>query len=139
MKTIAAALALALGTMSPVSAMDSLSQYDWKNRVLVLFGGANDRDIKRQIELLRTQSSELTERDMVVLQVSDGQVRVIHGRAGDLDAQKLKADANIQSDSFYAILVGKDGGVKLRSDKVIGDVEMFDFIDRMPMRRAGRG
>lgn len=139
MKTIAAAMAITLGTITPVSAMDSLSQYDWKNRVLVLFGGSNDPDMKRQIELLRAQSSELTERDLVVLQVSVGQVRVIHGRGGDLDAGKLKRDAKIQDDGFHAVLVGKDGGVKLRSDKVVGDVEMFDFIDRMPMRRAGQG
>ncbi len=138
MRTIAAALAITLGTMAPTAAMDSLSQYSWKNRVLVLFGDADDRDMKRQIELLRAQSSELTERDMVVLQVSDGQVTTIHGRGGRLDADKLRADTDIQGDGFHAILVGKDGGVKLRSDKVVGDVEMFDFIDRMPMRRAGR-
>jgi hypothetical protein len=51
MKTIAAAVAITLGTMAPASAMDSLAQYDWKNRVLVLFGGADDRDMMRQIEL----------------------------------------------------------------------------------------
>ena len=138
MKTIAAAMAITFGTMAPASPMDSLSQYDWKNRVLVLFGDADDRNMKRQIELLRAQSSELTERDMVVLQVSDGRVRAIHGRSSDLDAEKLKADAKIQDDGFHAVLVGKDGGVKLRSNRVVGDVEMFDFIDRMPMRRAGR-
>jgi hypothetical protein len=76
---------------------------------------------------------------MVVLQVSDGRVRAIHGRGGDLDAAKLRADAGIQGDGFHAVLVGKDGGVKLRSNKVVGDVEMFDFIDRMPMRRADQG
>lgn len=139
MKTIAAAIAITLGTMAPASAMDSLSQYGWKNRVLVLFGGADDRDMKRQIELLRAQSSELTERDMVVLQVSDGQVTAIHGRGGDLKAEKVRADANIEDDGFHAVLVGKDGGVKLRSGNVVGNVEMFDFIDRMPMRRAGQG
>lgn len=138
MKTIAAAPAITLGTMAPASAMESLSRYEWKNRVLVLFGGADDRKMQRQIELLQAQSSELTGRDMVVLQVSDGRVRAIYGRGANLDAAKLRADADIQGDGFHAVLVGKDGGVKLRSDKIVGDVEMFDFIDRMPMRRAGR-
>ncbi len=138
MKTIAAAVAIALGTIAPASGMDGLSQYDWKNRVLVLFGDADDRNLQCQIELLQAQSSQLTERDMVVLQVSDGRVRAIHGRGGNLDAAKLRADADIQGNRFHAVLVGKDGGVKLRSNEVVGDVEMFDFIDRMPMRRAGR-
>jgi len=138
MKTIAAALAVTLGTIVQASAMDSLSQYDWKNRVLVLFGDPEDLDMRRQIELLRAQTDELSERDMIVLQVSGDVVKAIHGRGDNLHAEKLRADADIQSDGFHAILVGKDGGVKLRSNKVVGDVEMFDFIDRMPMRRAGQ-
>ncbi|WP_312930876.1 DUF4174 domain-containing protein [Agrobacterium cavarae] len=44
-----------------------------------------------------------------------------------------------QSDNFRVVLVGKNGGIKLRSDAVISDVDMFAVIDRMPMRRAERG
>jgi hypothetical protein len=138
MKTIAAALAVTLGTIVPASAMDSLSQYDRKNRVLVLFGDPEDRDMRRQIALLRAQSDELSERDMIVLQVSGDIVNAIHGQGGNLHAETLRTDADIRGDGFQAILVGKDGGVKLRSNKVVGDVEMFEFIDRMPMRRAGQ-
>jgi hypothetical protein len=114
------------------------SQYDWRNRVLALFGDANDRKIKCQIKLLRAQSSELTKRGVLVPQASDGQVRALHGQGCDLDAEKLRADAKIEGDGFHAVLVGIDGGVILRSNMAVGDVEMLDFIDRKPMRRAGR-
>lgn len=39
------------------------------------------------------------------------------------------------ADGFEALLVGRDGGVKLRSPEPIGPDELFGRIDEMPMRR----
>ena len=36
---------------------------------------------------------------------------------------------------FWIVLIGKDGGVKLRSDDA-GLDQIFDLIDSMPMRQA---
>jgi hypothetical protein len=138
MKTILAATALILATTTQGFTMDSLSNYGWKNRVLVLFGSSSNEKITRQIELLQNQTGELANRDMVVLQVSGDAVRSIYGSASKVDAARLKREAKVKGDGFEAVLVGKDGGIKLRSDKVVSDVEMFDLIDRMPMRRAGQ-
>lgn len=41
--------------------------------------------------------------------------------------------------SFKVVLVGKDGGIKLRGGTVVSNADMFDFIDRMPMKRSERG
>lgn len=76
---------------------------------------------------------------MVVLQVSGDVVETIYGDADRIDARRLRAEANIADGAFHVVLVGKDGGVKLKSDTVVSDVEMFDLIDRMPMRRGGKG
>lgn len=138
MKMIVTAVALTLAASGSASAMDSLSGYGWKNRVLVLFGGSNDQEMRRQVAILSAQASRMAERDMVVLQVSDGRVKAIFGRDGDFVAHQLRREADIRDDGFHAVLIGKDGKIKLRSENVVGDVEMFDFIDRMPMRRAGQ-
>jgi hypothetical protein len=34
------------------------------------------------------------------------------------------------------VLIGKDGGVKLRNDYVVAPQKILDLIDGMPMRRA---
>ena len=136
--TILATSAIILTTAIQGFTMDSLSNYDWKNRVLILFGDAGDPKMVQQVELLRKQTDGLTDRDMVVLQVSGASVRAVYGSGSPIDAARLKREANIDGDGFQAVLVGKDGGIKLRSDKVVSDVEMFDLIDRMPMRRAGQ-
>lgn len=92
----------------------------------------------QHIELLQMQTDALFEWDMVVLQVSDGSVRTVHGAGTAVDAERLKREADVDGQGFQAALVGKDGGIKLRSDQVVGDVEIFGLIDRMPMRRAGQ-
>jgi len=43
------------------------------------------------------------------------------------------------TDGFFALmLVGKDGAVKFRSDKVVVPDEIFGLIDQMPMRQKER-
>jgi outer membrane receptor for Fe3+-dicitrate len=130
---IAAAIAL---TTSQVSAMDSLTQFHWVNRVLILNGSADSAAFEQQVAVLKSRSNDLAERDMVVLHVSDDEVRTIYGAAQKVDADALKSQAQLSGSGFQVVLVGKDGGVKLRSNTAISDVELFDIIDRMPMRQA---
>lgn len=92
-----------------------------------------------QIKLLTDQRSELGERDLVVIGVTDDEARAFFGSVSKLDATALRREADIKKDRFQVVLIGKDGGIKLRSDTVVSDVDMFDVIDRMPMRRAESG
>lgn len=136
MKTILlAAAALALQALQ-VFAMESLSEYAWKNRVLIIFGKDGNALVERQTEILKRQENELADRDMVVLRVSENDVRTVYGVAKQIDGRKLLQEADVADDTFSAVLIGKDGGVKIRSNKVVSEVEMFEIIDRMPMRRA---
>lgn len=43
--------------------------------------------------------------------------------------------------AFSVVLIGKDGGEKLRQDSLLTARELFALVDAMPMRRAemGRG
>ena len=135
MKRILIASLIALSS-SQVFAMDSLKDFAWKNRVVLVFGSAADQTLLQQIEILKRQKVELDERDMVVIRVSDGEARAVYGDAPALKSANLRTDADIKNDGFQVVLVGMDGGIKLRSEKVVSDVEMFNLIDRMPMRRA---
>nr|WP_284737730.1 DUF4174 domain-containing protein [Agrobacterium rosae] len=118
--------------------MDSLSELTWKKRAVIVFGDVRDQRVAQQIKILTDQRSELSERDLVVLGVSDDDAKAFFGSVSKLDAVALRREADIKKDRFQVILVGKDGGIKLRSDTVVSDLDMFDVIDRMPMRRAER-
>ncbi|QYA09893.1 DUF4174 domain-containing protein [Agrobacterium larrymoorei] len=136
MKHLIIAAALMLLAPTPGVSMESLSQFEWKNRVLVVFGDSGDPKIRSQLEAISTQKAELADRDMVVLHVDGGDVRAFFGEAGKLNAREIVAEASAPGDRFEAILVGKDGGIKLRSEDVVSAVELFDLVDRMPMRQS---
>ncbi len=137
MKRLLIASLMAL-TSSQVFSMDSLADLGWKNRVVLVFGNAGDQKVARQVKVLETRKAELAERDMVVIRVSKEEASSAYGNTPALDPVKLRKDAKIAGDGFHVVLVGKDGGIKLRSEDIVGDVEIFDLIDSMPMRRAER-
>jgi hypothetical protein len=135
MKRLLAASLLVL-TPYQVHAMDSLSAFEWKNRVIVVFGNPDDLKLGQQIALLESEKGELAERDLVIIRVAGEDARAVYGTASGLIARAIRKEAGIEGNGFHVILVGKDGGVKLRSDTVIRNVEIFGIIDQMPMRKA---
>lgn len=138
MTRLLAALIFAL-ISSQAHAMNSLSELTWKKRVVIVFGDADDAKVKRQIETLIRQRLELEERDLVVIRVTNDEATAAFGRVAEPDAGALRNEADVKEGSFQVLLVGKDGGIKLRSETVVPHVELFDVIDRMPMRQAERG
>jgi hypothetical protein len=74
------------------------------------------------MKILDSDKSVLDERDIQAL--SD---------ISDLGRGQLRE--SLQIDEFEIILIGKDGGVKLRSKTPISLEELFSLIDAMPMRR----
>ncbi len=129
-------LSLFLAAVTEGLAVGDLSQYQWKNRVLVLFGDKADPDVARQIDLLKRQEADLADRDMVVLHVTKDRIVPVYGHAPDAAADELRSELKA-TEGFELVLIGKDGGVKLRSREPATSAEVFDLIDRMPMRRAG--
>jgi hypothetical protein len=124
---------------SQVFAMNSLSDLTWKKRVIIVFADAGDKRLERQVKILTDRRPELEERDLVVISVTNDEASTAFGNVAKPDAAALRDEAGVKKGSFQVILVGKDGGIKLRSDTVVPYVELFDVIDRMPMRQAERG
>ncbi|MBP6897476.1 MAG: DUF4174 domain-containing protein [Pseudacidovorax sp.] len=114
----------------------------WKTRPLVVVAPRADDPLLREVEatLARTAAREaFIEREMVLYRVVAG-VGSRDGRAltpgqtrALLAALELRADAPAQ-----LVLVGKDGGAKLRQNGGADLAEIFRTIDRMPMRQSGR-
>jgi hypothetical protein len=139
MRTLILALAVALASISQGFAMDSLSRYEWKNRIVLVFGKANDPKVERQIDLLTEKQAELADRALVIIRVTGNEARVVYGASMAMNGDKLRSDAKVGTGEFQVLLVGKDGGVKFRSKDIVSDVDIFELIDRMPMRKAGQG
>lgn len=141
MKTlvIAWATAIAAAFASHAFALDELARYQSKNRVVVLFGGSGDQKLAKQVEALKSKQADLAERDIVVITVIGDEVRPVFGDSTGVDARKLRQEADIKGNIFQAVVVGKDGDVKMRSSDVVTNDKLFGLIDAMPMRKAGQG
>jgi hypothetical protein len=130
------ALAIALSVAAtPVMAAADLSALQWQNRVIVVFGAANDPAAREQLDRFRSHADALAERDMLVLSVDDTGVTSLFGTAPDFDPDTIRQRLDHTGDRFAVLLIGKDGGVKLRQETPVDPAEIFGLVDSMPMRR----
>jgi len=109
----------------------SLEPWRWKSRLLLLFApDADDPALRDQRAHLAAASAAITERDLVVIQVIGAQADQ------NVDPARLRTAYGIAPERFAVILIGKDGGEKLRQYRPIPIDALFGVIDRMPMRRS---
>jgi hypothetical protein len=124
-------------TNAAYAAIESLSQFQWKNRVLVIFSDSDNSRAARQENQLLADRLALEERDMIVLKVSGSAVRTVFGSAEPVDAGALREALDVSdAGTFHAALIGKDGTVKLKASEPVSNGELFAIIDSMPMRAA---
>ncbi len=98
--------------------------YPGKRQVLIFYTDQGSALKKKQVALLEQKQSQIKERDI--------EVHVYKIKDDKATVAKWKVPA---SASFEFILVGKDGGEKLRADTVVGMQQLFSVIDAMPMRK----
>lgn len=109
-----------------------LAEFRWKNRVLLIIDTNNDlpaRDL--QVGKFVTRNDKMEERDLVLFVCTGKEVLDKDGLKTDIDPAKIS-----YGDFQGVILIGKDGGVKLRKKFIVEPEEIFELIDQMPMRRA---
>lgn len=95
------------------------------NRSLIIFADKNDnQNVVRQINMLKADAKGVTERNIIY--------RVIIYSAVTMQQYK---NWGVTKGPFTVILIGKDGGEKLRSHQPVSLTKLFDVIDNMPMRQ----
>jgi hypothetical protein len=114
-----------------------LSHYRWKNRLLFLF--APDRFHPMYDALhksLAAQASEVADRDLVIFEVLESDLPLAKKDMIDPESARLLRDKfGVDRGDFAVILVGKDGGTKLKRKGPTPLKDIFALIDAMPMRQ----
>jgi hypothetical protein len=95
----------------------------WTHRPLIVFADSpNDPAFIEQLELIEARAQALQERDVLVLV--------------DTDPKELSAARKtLRPRGFMLVLIGKDGGVKLRKPFPWDAREISRVIDKMPIRQ----
>jgi hypothetical protein len=114
-----------------------LSEFRWNHRVLLLFDRSPDDPV--HADLLadwRQRTFEVSDRNLLLIRIHEEGGSLAGGsRLSASAASKLRAQFDVRPGQPTAILIGKDGGEKLRLPTVELS-ELFERIDVMPMRRA---
>ena len=112
-------------------------QFKWKNRLLLVFAPDSSHPLCESLQRdLSTRKHEVDDRDLVVFEILDVGASKRDGTQLDPHmAASLRKRFDISPKAFSLILVGKDGGIKLRKNDPVKLEEIFRLIDSMPMRQ----
>lgn len=103
--------------------MADLSQFKWKKRPILVFADSEaDPAFLEQMEYLSERQDALKERDVIVLVDTD-------------PAARSPLRLLLRPRGFMLVLVGKDGGIKLRKPLPWDVREITRSIDKMPLRQ----
>jgi len=134
--TIAVMIMMLVFVKPEVHSMD-LDQYKWKNRLLFIFApDHNDPLLASLRKELSEQESEVADRDLIVFQILESDSSTMNAEPVDSQTTSwLREHFSIPQKTFALILVGKDGGIKMKRHDRVELADIFALIDAMPMRR----
>ena len=85
---------------------------------------------------LRRQQNGVHDRDVLVFALMEkGQSRLGDAGLDKAAGELLRKRFSVKQGAFTVVLIGKDGGEKLRREEETTLGEIFGLIDTMPMRR----
>lgn len=108
--------------------------------LIIIAASAADTDYRRMRERLEARQAAFEEREMLLYTVTDG-----HGERAGKPMTEAETGALVEAMDIdpqgptTVILVGKDGGKKMQLEGYVPPQQVFDIIDRMPMRQREAG
>jgi hypothetical protein len=117
-KAVICALSAGIAASLVLTAPTSSRALNARRYLLVLCANAEDARIQAQGAQIARLKAEGDDRDLELVLVAEEKPLTLERRGG-----------------FETVLLGKDGGVKIRSASVMSAADLKAVIDAMPMRR----
>lgn len=118
----------------------NLESHQWERRVLVIQAPHEDSPIldKQRMEF-ENSKQEFADRKLILYEVIGSKYRsidyVLSTQSQWKNVTNLYTKSVPQKPSFIIVLIGLDGGIKLRQyDSILTKEELLNTIDAMPMR-----
>ena len=125
---------IALGSATARAA--GLDDYRWERRPVLVFAPTNaDPRLGETLRRIEASRCDFVDREMVLgVVVSEGASTLDGQAVGAEESRQLMSQYGIGDNAFTVLLIGKDGGEKLRVDDVPDLQAIYALIDGMPMR-----
>ncbi len=108
---------------------------EWSHRSVIYFAPTNDEHVKQFLLETLINECELQDRDLITLVVTEDGFSMPKWVKHEFNLEALFTLYDIKPGSHTAILIGKDGGEKLRWGKNTDWEHVKQTIDVMPMRQ----
>jgi len=112
------------------NSINHLSDFKWKNRVLVVVTEKKD-DIQ---DLIKNYNIELDEREFLVIHFDGKRAFIDDKKMSKRFSNSIQKKIRNISQEIHFVLIGKDGRVKNLYSKNANVNEIFLEVDKMPMR-----
>lgn len=113
-----------------------LQPYHWENRILLIFSPSDDFPAYlEQNQIFEDNQPAIKERDLVIFKVMNQKGMAPGSKAlSQQEVKSLREHLGIE-EKFVTVLIGKDGTVKRKYEKVVKMETINAIIDAMPMRQ----
>lgn len=116
--------------------LTTLAQQRGQTRPLLIFAARpGDPQMGIQLRILDEHAAEAHDRDIVGIALPYNSPGPSALQLSATDAEAARRRFHVAPGDFTVLLLGKDGGAKLRSSKPISIRKLEDTIDAMPMRK----
>lgn len=115
-----------------------LDQHRWENRLLLVFAPHDEEAlVEQQLEVFTADRTGLAERDLLVYEIYANKGKAPNGETLSVQTMlELRRRFTVSNGDTVVILIGKDGGEKLRrTNELLTRETLYNTIDAMPMRR----
>lgn len=120
---------------SMISFGQNIKKHQWKKRVLLVFTtDIYGDDFKNQVLILQEHQKELLERKLVVYTFTKSEYTFNFENSWQKSNSLFKKYVHNLTD-FKVLLIGLDGGIKLKQDTILSAEKLCTIIDGMPMRK----
>lgn len=102
-----------------------ITMADQPRKVLLFYTAAGSQQWKAQLQELEAARKEVSERDIEITSIPNTAQYADEWKKWQIDS----------SGAFTFLLIGRDGGEKLRSNEIVKTRKLFGLIDAMPMRQ----
>ena len=114
----------------------TLAALRYSQRPLLIFAASpDDPQLQIQLRTLQQHAQDVAERDVAVIALPFRTPSPTASTLTEADAEIARHRFNVAPTDFTVILLGKDGGEKLRSRKPLTIDKLRDIIDAMPGRQ----
>lgn len=122
-------------TQNPQDTLD-IKQFQWKNRLILMFADEAYTNYNRQLAMLSASRKALEERELIIFSFFDEVYVANLGESlSPSISEAYRQHFGVAKGEFMLLLIGKDGGVKLKKKTLTEAQSILDLIDSMPMRQ----